>query len=364
VRAIFLLLVGAGVDAEPMRWADLPSATRFLVAQSGLTEAAFPDWQARHKKASAARLAEGTAEHIAYFLLQSRSFTADPRLDPAAEARHFLDSLPLSARQPFLADAYPPAPIGKSVRRRMDAFWNTQPVAERHRLLREMAGRLGWPPDRIVLTAFRFLMQRSQNENPDALYQARGLSADPFPPSMRAVERGLDWLRAHRREPIEGALVVGPGADLGSRFGVDDLRSLVPSQPAALLTLLAQRPAKFDCVDIRPEVVTILAAGPCRASMLDVAAERILGGPYDLAVATNVLVYLDDTELAVTLANLSHALRPGGCLLHNDSRFAARLFGEAAGMPVSHFESVPLERLAGREQLDRIVIHCRPRTKP
>ena len=60
---------------------------------------------------------------------------------------------------------------------------------------------------------------------------------------------------------------------------------------------------------------------------------------------------------------VADALRPGGCLLHNDPRFAARLFGEAAGMPVVHFEAVALGRRGGREQMDRVVVHCRPAIK-
>jgi SAM-dependent methyltransferase len=92
--------------------------------------------------------------------------------------------------------------------------------------------------------------------------------------------------------------------------------------------------------------------------------DQLPAGRYDLAVATNLLVYLNDQELALALGNLAQALRPGGCLLHNDPRFAARLFGEAAGIPVVHFESVRLGTRAGREQLDRVVVHCKAMAKP
>ena len=83
-----------------------------------------------------------------------------------------------------------------------------------------------------------------------------------------------------------------------------------------------------------------------------------------MEVATNILLYLDDVELALALANFAQALRPGGCLLHNDSRFAARLFGEAAGIPVTYFQAVQLGTRGGREQVDRIVVHCKPSRKP
>jgi hypothetical protein len=181
---------------------------------------------------------------------------------------------------------------------------------------------------------------------------------------MRVVEQGLAWLRAHEAPSIRNVLLLGPGAELGSRFGVVDSQPVASPQPGALLALLTPRPQRFDCADIRAEVVATLEKGPCRASKLDVVSTRISGGPYDLAIATNVLVYLDDLEFAVALMNISLALRPGGCLLHNDSRFAARPFGEAAGIPVVHFQAVRLGARGTREQMDRIVVHCKPQPKP
>jgi len=158
--------------------------------------------------------------------------------------------------------------------------------------------------------------------------------------------------------------LAGPGAELGSRFGVEDGKPVRSPQPEALLALLGERPAVYDCVDIRAEVAATLAGGPCRASTLDVAAERLEADRYELAVATNLLVYLDEVELAVAFANFGRALRAGGCLLHNDGRFAVRVYGEMAGMPVVHFEAIRLGVGRGREQVDRIVVHCKQTTGP
>jgi SAM-dependent methyltransferase len=212
----------------------------------------------------------------------------------------------------------------------------------------------------MVLTAFRFLMRRASGDDADGLYQRRGLSADPFVGSMQAVELGLKSLQGVR----ERVLLVGPGAELGSRFGVDDEKPVRSPQPLALLGLLGRRPSVFDCVDIREEVARTLSGGPCRAWTMDVSAERLGAAAYDLAVATNVLVYMDEIELAVAFANFGRALRPGGCLLHNDSRFAARVYGEMAGIPALRFESVALGERRGREQVDRIVVHCKQKTNP
>jgi hypothetical protein len=364
VRLICFLAISVGLKAEPLRWIELTPPMRALLRQAGMAETDYPAWQDRHNAITRERLAAGAAEHISYYLFQSSELIGDPPLDPANEARGYLNSLPAAERQRFLSGANSVTPIRDSVRRRIDAFWNKNPASERHRVLREMAKRLDWTPERVIFTAFRFLMRRSIDEDPNDLYQARGLSADPFPPSMRAVDRGLAWLRSNRSESRENIFLAGPGAELGSRFGVDDALPVISPQPKALLALLPKNPAVFDCADIRPEVVATLKNGPCRAFQLDLVTEKIQGGPYDLAVATNILVYLDDVELAVALSNLSLALRPGGCLLHNDSRFAARPFGAAAGIPVVHFESIPIGTRQGREQMDRIVVHCKTTNTP
>lgn len=330
-----------------------------LLGQEGLSEATYSDWQADHHMRTGARLAEGAAEHIAYFLLQSKQLSSAAPVDPLADARRYFHSLAEAEQKSYLAGKFPAQPLSAGARARMEAFWNQAPRSERHRILREMATALDWPPQRVVQTAYRFLLQRAETDDTDALYQARGLSADPFPPSMQAVEQGLRWLRANGRTAWDRVLLAGPGADFGSRFGVDDSKPVRSPQPAALLKVLPKAPSEFQCVDIRPEVELTLAGAPCRARTADLVVDRLPREAFDLAVATNVFVYLDNDELALALENLSDSLRPGGCLLHNDNRFATRLFGEAAGIPVALFERVTLGRRNGREQVDRIVVQCK-----
>ncbi|MBI2685511.1 MAG: class I SAM-dependent methyltransferase [Acidobacteria bacterium] len=358
----FLLLAGSAIlSAASFPWTDIPAPLAHLLAENGLTAHGYSDWVNRHTAATKERLAAGSAEHIAYFLLQTKSLGSRDPLNPAAEARRYFDSLPAAERQAFLRGAPSQAAFNQSVQHRIHQFFNQPPTSQRHRILREIAGDLGWPPDRVVQTAFRFLIQRSATEDADTLYQARGLSADPFPASMEAIGRGL--AKSGNAAP-RAVLLIGPGADLGSRFGVEDAKPVRSPQASALLTLLGSRPSIYDCIDIRPEVAAALADGPCRATTLDLVVDPLAANRYNLAVATNVLVYLDDNELALALANIARSLRPGGCLLHNDARFAARLFGEAAGIPVTHFESVSLGRRDGREQLDRVAVHCKISTVP
>src|SRR5207302_9378136 len=55
------------------------------------------------------------------------------------------------------------------------------------------------------------------------------------------------------------------------------------------------------------------------AEKLNIITQR-LGSKYDLVVATNVLVYFDDTELLLTSANIESMLRMGGYFIHNELR--------------------------------------------
>jgi SAM-dependent methyltransferase len=360
VRFLFILLAAVALEAEPFGWFELPPEVQRIFERGGLGEASFADWQAKRAAEMQSRLDAGTAEHIAYFLLQSRELTDDPGLNPAREARVYLDALPTERRPAFLAGQASGGTFRDPIRRRIEAFWKAEVVSERHRVLRGMAERLGWQPERIVENAFRFLARRAEVEDADGIYQRRGLSTDPYPASMRAVERGLSKMNGKR----EAVLLVGPGAELGSRFGVDDALPVASPQPATLLAMLPGKPVRFDCVDVRREVVASLVGGPCRGKLQDVVREALPAGVYDVAVATNVLVYLSDEELGVAISNIARSLRPGGCLLHNDARFAARLFGEAAGIPVVHFEVVALGKAGGRDQIDRAVVQCRAVAKP
>ena len=359
LRAVFLFALCLAASAEPLPWRILPAELARLLGETGLSAAGYADWQEKHRLAARRRLSDGAAEHIAYYFLQTTELGPEPRMDPSVEARRYFDSLPLGRRKAFLSGEVVELPFSAAVRRRMDAFWNTRPQTERHKLLRSMERKLGWQPERILWVTFRFLLRLPESADVDELYQQRGLSADPFPASMRGIEQGL------RKVPsTDAVLVAGPGAEFGSRFGVDDAQPVRSPQPATLLGLLRARPSIFDCVDIRAEVAESLAGAPCRASTGDLVVDQLPAARYDLAVATNLLVYLNDQELALALGNLAQSLRPGGCLLHNDARFAARLFGEAAGIPVVHFESVRLGIRNGREQLDRVVVHCKTVAKP
>lgn len=341
-----------------MIWEEIPPATAQLIGAAGIDRNSFAGWKQQWRRAVHARLQQGTAEHTGYFILQSK-LLGDPPLRPDAASAEFIVSLSPRNRRAFLSGTTVDAPLADGVRKRMSRFWEGESTGDRHLLLRRMADSLGpsWSRERIVQQALRFAAQRSRTDDVDALFQQRGLSGDPYPPSMLAVGAGLSWLRTNGYPAPATVALIGPGIELGSRFGVDDGQPLRSPQPAALRRLTNQ--ARMTCVDIRPEALEVLNPEDCSP----VAGDVVLDGwpRADLVVATNVLVYLDDVALTVAFANLARNISAGGCLIHNDARFAARAAGAAAGLPVVYFAPVSLGTRGKTEQFDRAVIHCKSR---
>ena len=203
LRAILILATTLTLTAEPLPWPALPRELARLLEETGLTPSSYVEWQQRHRRTIESRLADGAAEHIVYYLLQTAELGPDARLDPVKEARRYFDSLPPERRKPFLNGAPVDAAFSPTVQRRMDAFWKTAPRTERHRLLRAMGSKLGWQPERIMAVAFRFLVRLPAAGDVDALYQQRGLSADPYPPTMQAIAIGEN--KPEGRRPAGGA---------------------------------------------------------------------------------------------------------------------------------------------------------------
>ncbi len=54
---------------------------------------------------------------------------------------------------------------------------------------------------------------------------------------------------------------------------------------------------------------------------MNVVVQRAGGAPFDLVVATNILVYYNVFEQSLALANIASMLRPGGILLTNPPIF-------------------------------------------
>ncbi|MBL8221121.1 MAG: methyltransferase domain-containing protein, partial [Bryobacterales bacterium] len=202
-------------------------------------------------------------------------------------------------------------------------------------------------------------------------------------------------------------LLIGPGLDWSPRTGLREDSPPQSYQPYALadsllrLGLAERGGLNIDCIDINPRVVEHIrlfpetervirlvypagdadwggyfdslgqAAGKrdgaafsvdqavaqrVRAMRMNVLTER-LSESYDLAVATNVLVYFDDKELGLALANIAHSLQPGGYLLHNDLRPAVEEWARHLALPVVHARTVRMD--PARPLYDGVVLHVR-----
>jgi len=291
------------------------------------------------------RITAGTAEAITYFILQSRRFTSLPPLEPLGLARAGILAPDAAVAARLMA-------FETSVTHIRDA---------RHALLIDLYRQL--PPEWSLAACYRHtlaflharLTEAKEQQAIDALYQRRGLSGDTAISNTATLDAA--WPRLLPAPRI--ALLVGPGLDLTRRENFSDDAPLAQPQLERLVSLLGPE-ARLDCADVRPEVLAFLRQSKHCAIAADITTQIPSVGTYDLAVATNILVYCDDRSLFTALAALAVSLKPGGYLLHNDSRFAAKLFGRALNFPVVHFAPVSLGRRQGIEQLDRVVLHRRP----
>jgi SAM-dependent methyltransferase len=75
----------------------------------------------------------------------------------------------------------------------------------------------------------------------------------------------------------------------------------------------ADGPVEMRAVRVRPDVVSALSAEDLNV----VVQRREHDEPYDVVLATNVLVYYDAFEQALALANIAAMLRPGGVFVTN-----------------------------------------------
>ena len=346
IGTIGTLLGACPASPVALLYSDLPPPARALAADLGVTAETFPAYRTAQRATLTRRIVAGSAEQITYYLLQSRSFTILPPLAPLGLAR--------------LPNQHLPAEVAQRL-----AAWRAAAKAaedgpdERLRLVAGLTRTLpaDWTLERCYDHTMAFLRERLLGEQApeavNALYQRRGLLAD----SARANTAVLTTASPHLGQP-KRILLAGPGLDLTRREGFDDAAPLEQPQWDWLRQRFGPDVA-IDAVDVRPEVLAFLRGRKRCAVEADITDEIPAAGAYDLAIATNLFVYLDDRGLLLALAGMARALRPGGCLLHNDGRFAAKVFGGAVGLPVVQFAPVALGFRNGREQMDRAVLHRR-----
>ena len=90
------------------------------------------------------------------------------------------------------------------------------------------------------------------------------------------------------------------------------------------------------------------------------STERLTGTPYDLVIATNILPYFDDPQLALAIANIAAVLAPGGALLHNEPRPILGELTAAVGLRFEQSRHAVIATVAGAPPLgDSVFLHVR-----
>jgi hypothetical protein len=323
--------------AALLTFADLDPAIRKLV---GMDAAGFDRWIAAVETDTARRLQQGERDHLVFYMLQSSEFTREPRVEPALSAREYHES----------------GRVPETVARRIAAL---QPkhsedlVADYQRAMRFLYEKE---------FASRARQGAGRREHVASLYQRRGHSTDTSPDSTKAMVEGLALIRQPHHDPKfapRRVLLIGPGLDWAPRTGHRDGVEPRTYQPEALRRALGPD-AVIHCADINPRVVDHIrkAAQPgITAERWNILTRKPEGPPYDLVIATNVLLYFDARELLLAVNNIAAATAPGGWFLHNDQRGEMETYTSAAGLTLEDARMVRLSDT--RELFDSVALHRR-----
>ena len=124
-------------------------------------------------------------------------------------------------------------------------------------------------------------------------------------------------------------------------------------------------PARPVAQGLRAKTVPVAgtAARVLRAEALDIVTERLDGAPFDLVIATNILPYFDDTQLALALANITSMLAPGGVFVHNEQRPILGELAAALGIPLQQSRHAVIATVSGAKAplYDSVFLHVRTR---
>ncbi len=98
-----------------------------------------------------------------------------------------------------------------------------------------------------------------------------------------------------------------------------------------------------------------------RAEPLDIVTERLTGTAFDLVIATNILPYFDDPQLALATSNIAAMLAPGGVFLHNEARPTLGELSAAVRMPFEQSRSAVIATVKGAPAplYDSVFLHVR-----
>ena len=109
--------------------------------------------------------------------------------------------------------------------------------------------------------------------------------------------------------------------------------------------------------------VSAEAARVLRAEPLDIVTERLSLEPFDLVIATNILPYFDDRQLALVSANIAAMLGPRGVFLHNEARPLLGDLTAALAVPFEQSRHAVIATVKGAPAplFDSVFLHVKPR---
>lgn len=331
-----------------VRYSDLPHAVQRRLAAEGIQAQTFEVYRTGVERGTAERERDGENDHLVFYILQSAEFTNAPRIEPALSAKQYVASGNVPGRAAARIHDFL---VSHAESERLSYFRSLLPADGRRAYL-----------EREYSRAMRSLYAK-EFEGKSHYYESRGHSTDTQITANYALWNAFSVLR--RAEPgakISRVLIVGPGLDIAPRTDLVDRYRPQSYQPYAVAIMLRQlafaQTPQIECVDINARVIRFIREFPSRstrklefaappgdpeyeswirsmrpllkavpgdiapaitADKLNIITQR-LDARFDLAIATNVLVYFNDAELLLAIANISAMLRPGGYFIHNELR--------------------------------------------
>jgi len=356
-----------------------------MLQRAGIDAGNFPGYIAGLEHKTAQREREGENDHLIFYLLQSQEFTKAARLEPALCAKRYVES----------------GTIPKAVQTRMEQFAATTIATERLTYFRSLLPRedAGAYLRKEFARAMQSLYAKEFAGKPQ-YYQSRGHSTDTQITANYAIWTALSVLKASQPGlKLQRVLIVGPGMDIAPRTGLVDRYPPQSHQPYAVAQILRDlnfsETPRIECVDINDRVIRFirnfahrseprlnfqvppgdreyetwasnlklkLAAVPrtiaeaVSAEKLNIITQR-LDSKYDLVVATNILLYFDDTELLLAMANIESMLRTGGYFIHNELRGAIDEDAAAVGLAPVQARTVKIGEGAKAPLYDAFAIY-------
>ncbi|MGH9766638.1 MAG: hypothetical protein ACREAB_04320 [Blastocatellia bacterium] len=274
-------------------YADVPSGLCEWLEKQGVSANNFSDHIAAINRSTAERELRGEYDHLIFFLLQSRRFTRQTKIEPALSAYEFVNGLSEPEKGRYLAERPDYLPLEekmpKAARDRMNEFIRAldkgsddERMIYFKTLLKKTAPKSFSFAQHLYAEyarAMRFLYLKefaSRKFGKErfatyiaSLYQDRGHSTDTQIESNFVVYTALAALKAGEKAQspstqLNKVLIIGPGLDFAPRTDFVDLFGPQSYQPFAVadallsLKLCDAARLQIDCVDINERVVAHL----------------------------------------------------------------------------------------------------------